>query len=110
MWGGIKSDQDWYLMEYNRFSKVVSVLFSLPAFYLTYSAFSAYFSGKGPHIVVLIVLVIYSVICILWINETYRAKAWFDDKNIYFQSPYGHKVTMNINDIESCKLSRYHNN
>ena len=107
MCGRIKSDRDWYLIEYNRFSKIVSVVFSLPAFFFTYSAFSAHFSGKGPHIAVLIILVILSVICILWINETYRAKLWFDDENIYFQSPYNHKITMNFNDIESCKLSRF---
>ena len=96
-------------MEYNRFSKVISILFSLPAFYLTHSAFSAYFSDKGPHIIVLTVLVIYSIICILWVNETYRAKAWFDNKNIYFQSPYGRKITMPFNDITSCKLSKFEN-
>ncbi|EDN68594.1 membrane protein [Beggiatoa sp. PS] len=107
MWGRIKSDRNWYLIEYNRFSKIISVVFSLPAFYFTYSAFSAHFSGKGPYIAVLIILVIYSVICILWMNETYRAKAWFDNENIYFQSPYGRKITMNFNDIESCKLSRF---
>jgi hypothetical protein len=105
--GGIKSDRNWHLIEYNRFSKIVSVVFSLPTFFFTYSAFSAHFSGKGPHIAVLIIVVILSVICILWINETYRAKLWFDDENIYFQSPYSRKIIMNFNDIESCQLSRF---
>jgi hypothetical protein len=106
MCGRTKYEQNWIVMEYNWFAKVVSIIFSLPAFYVTYSAFSAHFSGKGPPIVVLIIVVIYSVICILWINETYRAKAWFDDEKIYFQSPYGHKMIMNFNEIKSCQLSR----
>ena len=105
-WGGTRIDRSWALVKYNKFTIYLVTINSMIIFYLSYSAFSA---TDGPPGIVLVLLALLSVTGIFGINEVFRAKAWFDDRKIYFQSPYGKKIIISYQDIISCKLTVFNN-
>jgi len=97
---GLSIDRDWYLVQYSKTARVMSIVGAIMSLLIVYSALSA---EPGPRIEVLWVLYAIVGFALLGVNETFRRKVWFDGEAIHYQSPYGKRLTLPVSDISACE-------
>ena len=103
---GFKGDRSWLLVKYSLPAKIFVLVMFVFFVILLNSAIQA---EKGPVMAVYIVLTGLVVLAILGVLEVFRCKLWFDNTKIYYQSPYGHRKVINIEDITDCRLAWFGN-
>ena len=101
-----KRDCEWLLVEYSGSAKALMVvMFGVSSLFI-YSATQA---EKGPIAVVYAVLFAIFAASFVSVLETFLCKLWFDNERIHYQSSYGRRVTINIDDIADCRVAWFGN-